>query len=143
MTDNLTQEQFWQVFQKLPEKTQKLILSEETAKSIFDICDENGVNVDKISEVGRYISQVLMGVLPIGEFPNTLEKEVGLKKDMAENVASEIDFRIFSNVRESLITATPKIQPGDEKISLETLTPETKEKLKRPPGKDVYREPIL
>lgn len=118
MPKNLTQEQFWQIFQKLPEETQKLILAEQTAMSIFDICDENGVDVIKISEVGRYVGQVLMGVLPAAEFQNTLEKEVDLKKEAAVKVSQGIQDAIFSQVGKKTETAEPSSRP------------------------DIYREPL-
>ena len=65
-------------------------------------------------------------------------KEIGLRKEQAENVAQEIDFRIFSQVRESLVTAALKATP---ETKIPPLAPTAEQPPKKPSGPDIYREP--
>src|SRR4030042_363191 len=134
MDKNFTREQFWQKFNQLPKTTQDLILSEEMAKSIFDVCNGNDIDdVLKIPEVGRYTSRVLLGVLPKDEFAATLEKEVGLEKDIAQKIAQGIEEAIFNKAEGT---------PTEETSSAPSPLPEEPERRQGPRGPDTYRESV-
>jgi len=143
MPEELTQEQYWQIFKKLPEELQKHILSEETAKDIYDICLRNEID-DMASEVADITSRVLFGLLPIEEFQKALEKELELDPEVAKRISQEINRFIFYPVKASLeelykiemvpIAGTP-VKPPVKKVVEE----KAEEKPKR---EDVYREPI-
>lgn len=139
MFKKLTPEQFWQLLKKLPNGLKEVILSEETANDIFDICDRNKVDIEKFPEVARYTGQVLLGVLPPEDFPNTLEKEVGIDKEVAKKVNQEVNRFIFYSVKSYLeelyeTEIAPSAKPK--------VAPPLEEKPKAPPRKDVYREPV-
>jgi len=147
MPEELTQEQYWQIFKKLPEELQKHILSEETAKNIYDICLRNGID-DMASEVADIVSRVLFGLLPIEEFQKTLEKELELDPEVAKKIYLEIFRFIFYPVKTNLeelykiemapIAGTPVKPPPREKR--EKIKEEKAEE--RPKREDIYREPI-
>lgn len=144
-----TQEQFWKLYEKLPQELKDVIFSEETANNIGDVCERNNIEDEKISEVTLYAGRVLLGILPPDEFQKTLEKEMKLKKEIAKKVAQEINRFIFFPVKESLAMLY--------KIEIAPSTgPPTKPPTGPPPTKpleaapleeksersDVYREPI-
>ena len=143
MLKKLSREQYWQLFQKLPDELKEAVLSEETAKAIYDICDRNEI-VDIVSEIASITGQVLLGVLSPDEFEETIKKELKLKKEVAKKVSQEINRFIFYPVKTSLeeiykapITpppASPKITPPPEE------KPEERPEVSA--EKDVYREPI-
>lgn len=97
MAKELTREEFWQILKKLPEETQNLILSEQTAKDIFDICNKNNVEVLTISKVALLVGHVLMELIPVNEFQNNLE-EIGLERKTAEVISEDIQKTIFSQI---------------------------------------------
>jgi len=149
-----TKEQLWKLYEKLPEELKEAIFSAETADNIYNICTKNKIEDDRISEVARYTGRVLMGILPIDEFQETLEKEVKLRKIVAKKIAQEINRFVFFPVKESLalvskIEAAPPLKPLPERPPEvtppevvpppEAMSPEEKEKPKKP---DVYRETI-
>jgi replicative superfamily II helicase len=147
MKKKITQEQYWQLFQKLPDELKEEVLSEKTAKNIYDICQRNEID-DIVSEIASITGQVLLGVLPPEEFQETLEKELKIKKDTAKKVAQEINRFVFYPVKPLLeelykIETAPPAKPT--KI---TPPPEEKpkappeEKPKAPPKEDIYREPV-
>ena len=138
MPKEYTREEFWKLYEKLPQELKGALFAEETGNNIYEVCKRNGVenNLDQIVE---YVGQVLVGVLPPDEFQATLEKEVKLKKDIAKKVAQEINRFIFYPVKSSLeelykIEIAPPAKPK--------VVPPPEEKPPAPPAKDIYREPI-
>lgn len=138
MPQKYTSEQFWKLYEKLPQELRNAVSAEETGNNIYDICKRNGVpeNLDELSE---YVGQVLVGVLSPGDFQETLEKEAGLEKEVAKKVAREINRFIFYPVKSSLeelykIEIAP---PAKMKV-----TPPASEKPPAPQREDVYREAI-
>ena len=138
MPQKYTSEQFWKLYEKLPQELKDAVSAEETGNHIYDICKRNGVpeNLDELSE---YVGQALVGVLTPGDFQETLEKDMGLKKETARKVAQEINRFIFYPVKSNLeelykIEIAP---PAKMKV-----TPPASEKPPAPSREDVYREAI-
>lgn len=140
MPRKYTSEQFWQLYEKLPQELKEAISSEETAEAIFNICQKNEI-LDHLERVVELVGEVLIGILPPDEFQKTLEKELKFETDLAKKVTYEINRFIFFPVKEVLSKlyeieiAPPARPPG--------VIPEIKPKIppeeKRP---DIYREPI-
>ena len=140
MPEELTQEEYWQIFKKLPEELQKHILAEETAKDIYDICLRNEVD-DMAPEVADIVSRVLMGLLPPDELPETLEKELKIDKGMAKKISQEINRFIFYPVKANL-EELYKIEIAPPAGMPKVGPPLPEEKPVEPKREDVYREPI-
>ncbi len=101
MPGEITRQQFFERYEKLPLDLQAAIYSKENSLILQNIAEENKI-AEKKPEIGRYVGRVLMGFLTPEELVVTLEKEVGLEKKLAEKVAKEIDEKIFSKVAVSL-----------------------------------------
>lgn len=149
MPKEYTKEEFWKLYEKLPQELKEVVFAEDTADNIYSICERNGIDDERISEIARYTGRVLLGILPPEEFQETLEKELKLEKDVAKKVAQEISNFIFYPVKSSLeelykkeITpsTSPTVVPPTVKSS-ETV-PLSEEKPVPPSAKDIYREPI-
>ncbi|ATZ61793.2 MAG: hypothetical protein BME93_04130 [Methanosarcinales archaeon Met12] len=82
MIKKYSQEHLLKLFRKLPQELKEMILSEETADNAYNI--RQRYNID--SEIAQYIGFVLVGVLPPDEFQETLEKELGIKLEIAKKV---------------------------------------------------------
>ena len=142
MTQKLTKEQYWKLFDNLSEEMKDVILSEKTATDIFDICERN--KIDDISMVADSVGQTLLGVLTPDNLQKTLEKELKLKKAQSQVVIQELNRFIFYPIKTLLeelysVKITP---PSLEKPSLVTKTPTPKKEKSAPPKKDTYREPF-
>lgn len=147
-----TREQYWQLFQKLPQELRTHMLAQETADDIHNICERNEVSTASVPKIAKYTGYVLLGVLPPDDFQKTLEKEAKLKKTAAKKVAQEIHRHIFFPVR-TLLSELYKVEvapmPGKPGIKAEVKPPVTPEaEVKAPPAKekpkrpDIYREPL-
>ncbi len=144
MTKQYTSEQFWKLYEKLPQELKDAVFSEETGDNIYEICQKNGIEED-LDEIVEYVGQVLVGVLPPEDFSEALEKDLGLKKEVAKKVTQELNRFVFYPVRPALeelykieTTPPPKVEEGESSFAKAT---EDKEE-KTPPRKDTYREPI-
>ena len=145
MAKKYTSEEFWKLYEKLPQELKDALFAEETGNNIYDICKKNGA-LESLDKVVEYVGQVLVGVLPPDEFQETLEKEMGLEKDIAKKVAQEINRFIFYPVKPLLeelykIEIAPPAKPTKITPPPEATAP-PEEKPKAPPREDVYREPI-
>jgi hypothetical protein len=137
--EKYTKDELWKLYEKLPEELKEAVFSGETADHIWNICER--YDVDDISEIAKLTGNVLLGVLPPGDFQETLEKELKLKKDVAKKVAQEINRFIFYPVKSSLeelykIEITPPAKPT------RAAAPPEEKKPAEPKKADVYREPI-
>ena len=135
-----TQEQFEELFDKLPEELQEAIFSVKTSEAVLSACENNGITDKRVSEVAKYTGQVLMGVVLASEFQEVLQKEVGLSKNVAKEIAREINRFVFYPMKPELDqihdmeagTAIPKATT-QKTISEGKLA-------SAPQKKDIYRE---
>jgi len=155
MVEEYTNEEKRKLLERLPEELKEALFSEKTTDAIFNVCDRNEVEEDKIPKISEYVGQVLLGILPFEDFERALKEKVGLNVQKAKKVSSEMFHFVFYPVKEALASLYRSEIPISEKPGTETL-PETKPPIKPPPGEkikeeekieetkkeDVYREPI-
>ncbi len=139
MPKKYTQEQFWKLYEKLPQELKDAVFAEETGNNISEICERNKAE-ENLGDIVDYVGQVLVGVLPPEEFQKVLEKEIGLGKETAKKIAQEINRFIFYPVKPSL-EQLYKIEITSSEKPTETTT-ESAPKPETPPDKDTYREPV-
>jgi hypothetical protein len=151
MPEEYTREQFWKLYEKLPQELKDALFAEETGNNIHDICERNGI-LEKLDQLVEYVGQVLLGVLPLDEFQKTLEKELELDPEVAKKVYQEIFRFIFYPVKTSLeelykteiapIAGVP-VKPPVKRVTEEKPETSPEEKPERKSkGVDRYREPI-
>ncbi len=146
MPKKYTQEQFWKLYEKLPQELKDALFAEETGNNISEICERNKIEED-LEAIVDYVGQVLVGVLAPEDFQENLEKEMGFKKEIAKKVAQEINRFIFYPVKPALEQLF-KIEIASSSVPTEMKGPssaeatEGKEKPPTPSEKDTYRESI-
>ena len=133
----------------ISEKVVEIISAEETSSLISDICEKNNLEDEKkIEDVAYRVGLVLLGKLPPDSLASSLEREVGIEAELANNIAQEINQSVFSQIKEELsefYEANPKKEeePHKEPQPLPQETADQEKKTKQPPkGKDTYREKI-
>ena len=58
MPKEYTREQLWKLYEKLPGELKEAIFSVGTADSIYDICERNKIEDDRVSEIARYTGRL-------------------------------------------------------------------------------------
>jgi len=132
-------EQLWELYKNLPKNLQNALFSLEIGDNIYEICERNGVEGEKASEVNKNIGYVFLGLLPPSGFQEVLKREIGLPPKTAENISIEIEKFVFLPLRknlEAIYKETIKIRkPKKGTIPLKKKSTSSKKK-------DKYREPI-
>lgn len=138
MPQKYTKEQYWKLFQKLPEELKNQMLSEETADNVFNVCDRN--DIEEVTVVSSSVGDVLVGILPPDKFQEAIEEKLELSKEVAKKVAQEIYRFILYPVKADLEKLyRMEIAP----LAKMPVTPPPLEKPPTPSVKeDVYRELI-
>ncbi|MFH1656264.1 MAG: hypothetical protein ABH956_00635 [Candidatus Nealsonbacteria bacterium] len=134
-----SKEQLDELYENLPENLQEAVFSEKNGTIIYNSCIKNKIEKDEeIKQVSKYVGYVLLGLLSPNDFQKSLEEKVGIKKEKAIQIYSEINRSIFFSVKNSL-EALYEIKLKDTPIKITKDSPILKNNLK---SKDTYREPI-
>ena len=133
-----SKQQILKLYKNLPEELKDALEAESTMQAIEKYSKQYQFSAEQTSKLVDLIRNVLLGLLPVNEFEQELEKELKLKKPIVKKIAFEIQRFIFYPVRKSLSEIYKTeigITPGLEN------KPKSKPK-KRTMKKDSYREPI-
>jgi hypothetical protein len=139
MAEKISSEQYWKLYEKLPESLQNALGSDDNANHMQNICEKYKAT-KRVSDIVDQMARVLLGLLSPDKLQEVLEKEIGLKKETAKNITQEINRYIFYPVKAEL----EKLYKIDITLPAQmdvTATPQDRPPI--PPRKDdVYREPI-
>lgn len=139
MLKEYTKEEFWKLYEKLPQELKDAIFSGETADHISDICKRYNVNEKTIPEVAKQVGNVLLGILPLEEFQKALEEELKIEKETAEKMTHEINRFIFYPVKPAL---EQFYKAGGIPTEEEIGEPAAEKTERKPAKEDAYKEPI-
>lgn len=99
---NYTKEQLNEIFDKLPEDLKDAIFSIDSATAMEEIGAKYHLHIDQIGNLGSETGYVLLGV----ELPESLigkiSQKLGLSMETSAQIASELNTKVFSKVRDSL-----------------------------------------
>lgn len=143
MLKKYTSEQFWKLYEKLPQELKDALFSDETGNNIYEVCQRNEIE-ENLEDIVDLVSQVLTGVLAPDDFQGILEKELKLEKEIAKKASQEINRFIFYPVRTELEKLyQTKITPTTEGVAPVLSPVEIKEiKSTGPKKDDTYRESV-
>ena len=98
-----SKEQLKGLYESIPKKLQDALYSEENGKSIKEICQKNKIEDSKmLFEINKYVGFVLLGLLAPDKLPSVFEKELKIKKDVSEELSSQIGHSVFYPVKDIL-----------------------------------------
>jgi len=140
MAKQYTREELWKLYEKLPRELKEAVFAEETANHIDEICKRYEIPEGKVPEIAKQVGNVLLGILPPNEFQDILEKDLKLEKDIAKNIAREVERFIFYPVRPSLEELYKKEMVPVAKPA--GITPSPQEKPSKTAKADIYRESV-
>lgn len=125
-------------FEQVSPKLLELILSEETAFNIAEICLENGIeDEEKIEKIASRVALTLLNEVPKENLAEIFEKGVKINPETAQKISIEVKRLIFSQIEETQLEKVQLTQPTKPSSS-----GAGEENPERSSKKDVYREPI-
>lgn len=106
----LTNEQILEKYEQLPDDLKEAIFSVEMTEAIKGIGDKYGLHIDKIGALANEAGMVMFGATRPKDFVPNLMSRLGVDKDTANKIASDVNSQVFLKVRESL----KKLHGGEE-----------------------------
>ncbi|MFA4890158.1 MAG: hypothetical protein WC587_00775 [Candidatus Paceibacterota bacterium] len=108
--DILTDEQILEKYEQLPHDLKEAIFSVEMTETIKSIGDKYKLAIDKIGALANESGMVMFGATRPKDFVPNIMSRLGVDKDTANKIASDVNFQVFLKVRESL----KKLHGGEE-----------------------------
>lgn len=102
MNEEYSKDFFWDTYKKLPEDLKEALFSDKNNEVINHICSQSGLNEEQSAVVAKFTGRVLMGLLPLDEFPITIELELSIGQDLASQINRQIYISVFKHLRVSL-----------------------------------------
>ncbi len=97
-----TKEEMWKIFEKLPPELKTAVFSQETADTIWETSERNGLGGEQTHQIGKLVGDSLMGLLHPEDLAQTIIDETGLSPEQASNVARDINRLIMFPVKSYL-----------------------------------------
>ncbi|TSD04005.1 MAG: hypothetical protein Greene071421_371 [Parcubacteria group bacterium Greene0714_21] len=111
-------EQFWKLYEKLPQELKDVLWAQETGDNIYEICQKYEAT-EHLGEIVELTGQVLIGLVLPQEFSAKIET-LGVKKDVAELIAREINRLVFYPVKPAL----EQLHKMEIEVSAKIVTPQ-------------------
>ncbi|MBI2642217.1 MAG: hypothetical protein HYW96_01440 [Candidatus Wildermuthbacteria bacterium] len=148
MPAQLSQEQFWKLYEKLPQELKDSLWAQDTGDTIYEICKRYNAT-SYLQSIVQFVGQVFLGLL----LPQDFQKEIGalgVGASAAKNITQEINRFLFYPVKPTL----EQLHKLEIEVSAKVVTPEppaaeaeTPRSVEQKPeeeqrGPDSYRESI-
>ncbi|MBI3273593.1 MAG: hypothetical protein HYZ69_00460, partial [Candidatus Colwellbacteria bacterium] len=95
-------EEFQKRFKTLPPDIQEALTAVATVDAIFAMGKKHGLMVDQIGKMADEIWKVMLGLANPKDFIRNLASVLGIESEKASVIASEVNARMFQQIRGSL-----------------------------------------
>lgn len=95
------QEQYLQKYNQLPRNLQNTMISYESANVIYETAEKEGI-LPQVSIIAEIAGDVMMGLVPITQFRQKIQDELGITEEKARRIAGAIRDKIFMQVKDEL-----------------------------------------
>lgn len=123
-------------FAKLPKEVQEIITSEDTNETIRETMNAAGLQGEKKKECIQQITLVAVGFASAGDFTEYVHKELDLDTENATTLETNVNNKIFTPIKQSLLHALQNSSQGGSKDGATNGTINTSAQ-----HADPYREP--
>ena len=133
-----TQEQLNSKYNSLPKNIKDLMDSVEIGVQVVEIGERNGLTLDQQADLADQVSLVLLGMLPMNKFLDSLVYNLSINRKTAEEISAEVNNEIFKEIRISLQkprepSDTIPSEPTSKTLTQPTNTPTPQPKTPPPP----------
>lgn len=89
-------------YEQLHPDLKAALVSVDTAGAVYEIGKKFGLNIEKTGYLADVIGYTIIGFLPVADFINNLKDALGIDGAKAEEIAREVNAKIFLAIREQL-----------------------------------------
>ncbi len=141
MLKKYTNEEYWKLYEELPEKIKKTFWEDDISNRIENMAERHNLDSEKMSKVTQITTHLLLGVLPPSQIDSVIKKEVAFDEDKSKALSNEFKRSIIypmQHLLREIYTEEDFKEAGIKPIS------EKEEKEEKKPSEfgDIYREPI-
>ena len=116
------QEKIALYYSKLPPKAQEVFASMNWLETLKTISQKYGLNESQIETLGTETTLVLLGIIHLVEYEESLTNELGLSIDATDKMLMEIEDSIIKTIRPQLVQAfEDNSKPEQEQTSSEVV----------------------
>lgn len=125
-------------FINLPEDVQDAIMASDYNSKLYNIAQENKLNIEQMGSLGDALVNVILGTLHPDKFEETIRKNLELTGEKAKTIVNAVNEKILKDIKKKIISINKEPE--------EVATPQTT-KLKIPtmimPQKEEGAHPVL
>ncbi len=99
----ITGKKYRATFNKLPQEVQDVISTDENWEKIHEIGTAHKLHIDSEGQLINMTIDVMMGFIPGNEFSHMICKEIGIEKNIADQIVHDIDEKIFKPIKQKMI----------------------------------------
>jgi hypothetical protein len=144
-----TKSQLDKMFAELPDDVKEAMTSVDTVDILKEIQDKYHFHLDQIGDLSAEVGMLMLGATPPQRFISNVEKNLSITKEIATEIATTINEKIFKKVRHSLMelhamTSSDTSKPASGVVKEEAKPTEvsTKPEEVKKPAVDPYKEAI-
>ncbi|MBI2628290.1 MAG: hypothetical protein HYW71_02575 [Candidatus Niyogibacteria bacterium] len=108
-----TEQELEKKYKQLPATVEEVIFSANAAKTLEEIRKKYKLQIDQLGILANETRLVMLGLTHPKDFINNLAEGLELNKEIAKNIAQEINQRIFYKIREELKKMHSIGEPAD------------------------------
>ncbi len=101
MNKNISPEEVWKLYQKLPQELKDVVFEEDVGNTIRKICSRHNLE-DEFKELMKLTTEVLLGLLPPQEFKKEATRRLSTKNSSIDKVCQEVARFVFFPIKEGL-----------------------------------------
>ena len=110
--------------EKLPEDVKQAIISVDYKTKLQEITKKQKLLIDKAAKLELETTLVMIGLEPMTDYIDNLQREMELPPVRAKEVAMDVNELIFKPIRVSLQNMSEELKPTEEKVTKFTNTNE-------------------
>jgi hypothetical protein len=140
-----TKSQLDKMFSELPDDVKEAMTSVDTVDILKEIQEKYHFHLDQIGDLSAEVGMLMLGATPPQRFISNIEKNLNITKEVATEIATTVNEKIFKKVRHSLMelhqmapTEAIKEEKKEETKPIET----TKQEEVKKPAIDPYKEAV-
>lgn len=99
--------------QRIPPEVREAIEKSDWERTIFNIGHEHKMHIDDIDTLSIETILTMIGLEHPKDYPENIQKAIGLKEEELMNLVDEVNERLFSKIREALRIHYEKVATGE------------------------------
>jgi hypothetical protein len=108
-----------EIFASLPLETQSAIIESNIPTKVQEAGLKFGLHVDQMGALFDATQEVALGIASYDSFASVVESKIGVSRDMARQITSEINQSVFKVIREKMIEMSNFDNESEDKESNE------------------------